>query len=133
MVLYSIGKRIKNFLKVTVQYDSKKSIEKVINGDEYLKDKSAMKDGKVRWFYENGILKSECTYKNSMLDGISTHFYKSGKVKAKETYKSNKLNGLSIHYYEDGKTMTEESYQNGVLISRVSFDSEGRKTVEKGS
>lgn len=131
MILYTIGKRIKNFVKVTVLSDFKKNKDKIITGDEFLKDKLTFKEGKVCWYYENGNVKSECTYKNSMLEGISTHYFISGNVKAKETYKQNKLDGLSIRYYENGRIMSEESYRSGTLITRISFDSYGNKTIEK--
>ena len=133
MILYTIGKRIKNFIKVTVLYDFKKDEEIVISGEEFLRRKSILKDGKVCWYYENGVIKSKCSYKNNLLEGISIHYYKSGKVKAKENYKMNKLEGLSIRYYEDGKVMSEENYRNEKLISRVSFDLYGKKNIEKST
>lgn len=133
MILYSIGKRIKDFIKVTVQYDVKQTKEKVISGDQFLKNNSKIRDGKVCWYYDTGKIKSECHYKNSMLEGISKHYFENGNIKAKETYKENKLNGLSLRYYDNGKLMCEETYRSGTLLSKISFDSEGRKTDEKRS
>ena len=134
MIIYSIGRRIKNFFKVTVTtYDIKKKKEKIISGEEYLRNNLTMSEGKVRWFYEDGNLKSECKYEDSMLEGISIHYYKNGTVKAKETYKKNKQDGLTIRYNEKGKIISEETYKSGNLISKIVYDSEGNKTDEKSS
>lgn len=133
MILYSIGKRIKNFISVKVLSDFKIKKDKIITGEEYLKNKDKITDGIVCWYYDNGKIKSECHYKNSMLNGISIHYYISGKVKAKENYKLNKLEGLSIHYYENGRLKSEENYRSGKQISRRSFDEFGKITIEKSS
>jgi len=129
MILYSIGKRIKNFIRVKVLSDFKIQPDKIISGEEFLKNN--ISDGIVCWYYDNGKIKSECSYKKNMLNGISTHYYKSGKVKAKENYKDNKLEGLSIYYYENGSLMSEENFRNGKLITRRAFDSAGKMTIEK--
>lgn len=133
MILYSIGKRIKNFISVKVLSDFKVKKDKIISGEEYLKNKDKITDGIVCWYYDDGNIKSECSYKAGVLNGISVHFYKSGKVKAKENYKQNKLEGLSIHYFENGRLMSEENYRNGKLISRRAFDEFGKITIEKSS
>lgn len=133
MILYSIGKRIKNFIRVKVLSDFKIKKDKIISGEEYLKNKDKIAEGIVCWYYDNGKIKSECHYKSSMLNGISIHYYKSGKVKAKENYKQNRLEGLSIHYYENGRLMSEENYRGGTLISRRAFDELGKITIEKSS
>lgn len=133
MILYSIGKRIKNFISVKVLSDFKIQPDKIISGEEFLKNKDKISDGIVCWHYDDGKIKSECSYKNNMLNGISTHYYKSGKVKAKENYKENKLEGLSIYYYESGRLMSEENYRSGKLINRRTFDSAGKITIEKSS
>ncbi|MBU2492996.1 MAG: hypothetical protein KJ571_10270 [Bacteroidetes bacterium] len=133
MILYAIGKRIKDFVKVTVLSDFKKDTGKTISGEEYLRTDKTFKEGKVRWHYEDGKLKSECTYKDGMLDGISTHYFKNGNVKAKETYRRNILEGISLIYNEEGWIIREETYKNGVLFSKAEYDSHGKRSVEKSS
>ena len=133
MILYTIGKRIKNFIRVKVLSDFAIDKKRIINGDEYLKNKRSIKDGIVCWYYDNGKIKAECNYKNYVLEGISTYYYESGEVKAKENYKGNKLSGVSMRYFENGRLMNEETYKEGNLLYKRSFDEKGNMSVEKNN
>ena len=133
MILYTIGRRIKNFFKVKVRFrpEGKPGEDRIFTGDQFLKKENSVKDGIVCWSYDNGKIKARCTYKNYMLEGISTHYYESGKIKVKENYKKNKLNGTLLRYYEDGGLMSEENYIKGNLVSKNSYDRKGKKRVKK--
>ncbi len=106
MFIHSIGKRIKNFLKVTVFYRKRK--ESNSYNDENTKT----------WFYENGNVKALCRYENGKLHGISIHYYENGNIKLKETYQNGVLEGTTKKYDETGKLVAEEVYRGGNLIKR---------------
>lgn len=132
MIIYSIGKRIKNFIKVKV-FDSNQSIKSApsiiykVNVGAPLKK---VKDGKVVYYYESGKIKAECNYSNYKLEGISVYFFEDGKVKAKEFYKDGALEGLSKRYYNNGIVNSEEYYKKGVLLFKRVFSLDGSITTE---
>ena len=132
MIIYSIGKRIKNFIKVKV-FNSQKNIKsspsivyKVNVGDSPKK----IEEGKVVYYYESGKIKAECNYKNYQLDGISNYFFENGKIKAKECYKDGALEGLSKRYYMNGIVNSEEYYKKGILMFKRVFNLDGSVTTE---
>jgi antitoxin component YwqK of YwqJK toxin-antitoxin module len=53
-------------------------------------------------------------------------FYKNGKLVEEKTYKMGQLEGKSIKYYENGNKMEEANYTNGVMDGLARwFDMEG--------
>ncbi|MGE5457195.1 MAG: toxin-antitoxin system YwqK family antitoxin [Methanococcaceae archaeon] len=124
MIFLSIGKRVKDFVRVRIySYHSK---GKLVQGsaDNSAGDPSASRV--TRSFFGNGQVKMETSHKNGKLDGMANFFYESGKIKAREFYKDDQIHGLSKWYYETGEIKSERYYKNGLLISRKDFDKTGR-------
>ncbi|MAT58321.1 MAG: hypothetical protein K8F60_14915 [Melioribacteraceae bacterium] len=132
MIIYSISKRIKNFLKVkilnsTPNLNEQPSVVYRVNIGESPKK---IKEGKVVYYYENGKIKAECNYKNYKLDGISNYYFQNGKIKAKEFYREGALEGLSKRYHDNGAVSCEEYYKKGILLFKRVFNLDGSVTTE---
>jgi len=54
--------------------------------DYYVDDKN-LKQGKYKWYYENGKLGMECNYKNDKRNGEYTWYDENGKIKEERFYK----------------------------------------------
>ena len=50
-----------------------------------------IKDGPVKFYYDNGQLKSEGTKKDGKLDGLWKYYDSNGQLMEEGTYKNNKL------------------------------------------
>ena len=131
MIVYTIGKRIKNFFKAYIIKGDHGEDLKIIDGESLWNNpfQQIKKDGLVRWYHDNGNVKAECRYKNNKLEGISCFFYESGRLKAKENYKDNKLEGMSKKYYETGSVKSEEYYKKGTLLFKRVFNLNGDITL----
>ncbi len=88
--------------------------------------KPEINDGIVRWYYEDGKLKAESTYKEGYLDGISTFYFENGNKRAREFYADGRLHGLCIYYFETGEVKAEEYYKSGVLKKQIKYSKEGK-------
>ena len=132
MILYSIGKRIKDFVKIVI-FSPKKEEEPDygISYAEYIANKHKVKEGHVTWKYDNGSVKAKCHYKDGELDGICCFYYEKGAIRARENSKEGKLEGLTKRYYKNGKLMSEEYYKKGYLLFKRVFDLNGALTVEE--
>ena len=129
MIFYSLGKRIKNFIKVKIFLG-----EKELSADSY-KTKSAHSDGRIRegiitHYYESGNISSECAYKDYLLEGISNFYFENGIIKARENYKRGVLQGITKRYFENGKLKTEEYYTNGILKNIKIYNLRGELNQE---
>ncbi|MGD8779355.1 MAG: hypothetical protein PVH88_10390 [Ignavibacteria bacterium] len=131
MIVYSVGKRIKNFFKAWIIKRDYGEEVKIIDGESLWKNpfKQVKKHGLVRWYHSNGKIKAECRYNDNKLEGISCFYYESGRLKAKENYKDNKLEGMSKKYYETGGVKSEEYYKKGTLLFKRVFDLNGDVTL----
>jgi antitoxin component YwqK of YwqJK toxin-antitoxin module len=70
-------------------------------------------DDNVKFFYKNGLLKSEWCLNNGALNGVTKNYYKSGRLQAEWSFEDGILNGTSKIYYESGKLLGELNYKNG--------------------
>ena len=57
------------------------------------------KDGTFKYYYENGQLEGEKTYKSGELDGPYKWYYDNGKLKVERTYKNGFKVGPYTEYY----------------------------------
>lgn len=122
-IIHSVGKRIKNFLKVSIQTKNK-SLQTLNRGKDELPQKIA--ETRVeRWFHDNGKLKAECFYQNNKLQGISNYYFPNGQVQARENYNEGVLQGLTKRYYETGTIRSEELYEKGKIKSHREYDQQG--------
>jgi len=115
MIIYSIGKRLKNVIKVKITL-IRSNLLKLFNKDKVETD-VVVKD-RVVHYYPNGNIKAECSYKEGKLEGISLFYYPDGKIEAKEFYKDGQLTGLSKRYDRFGKLQFEEYYKDGILVEK---------------
>jgi antitoxin component YwqK of YwqJK toxin-antitoxin module len=122
MIFYSVGKRVKDFVKVILNPAALKRRENNTESSGTVK--------RVVHKYPNGKVKGELIYKNGKLNGISTLFHENGSIKSRENYKDGVLDGLAKYYYEGGKIMREEFYRNGHLLFKRVFSLDGSVTSE---
>jgi antitoxin component YwqK of YwqJK toxin-antitoxin module len=125
MIFYSIGKRVKNFVKVIINPRAfrKRELGTTYTGEGEVKVETLK--------FQNGKIKAELRYVNGKLNGISTMYYPSGVIKARENYKNGVLEGLTKRYYEQGQLMSEEFYRNGRLLYKRVFSLDGTLTGER--
>ncbi len=122
MIFYSVGKRVKDFVKVVLNPAALKHREN--------KSKSGGETKRIIHKYPNGKIKGELYYKNGNLNGISTLYYENGSIKSRENYKDGVLDGLAKYYYESGRIMREEFYRNGNLLFKRVFNLDGTVNSE---
>ncbi len=125
MIFYSIGKRVKNFVKVVI---NPKAYRRQILG-ETSDGESARRVDVLK--YPNGKTKAELQYVNDKLNGISTMYYPDGTIKAKENYKDGQLDGLTKRFYSGGQLMSEEFYRHGKLLYKRVFNLDGSLSGER--
>ncbi|HPN39331.1 MAG TPA: hypothetical protein PL041_13095 [Melioribacteraceae bacterium] len=130
MIIYSIGKRIKKFLKVIVTNFDNKPVPKDVGLYEYDLSKDTSKDGVYIVRYPNKKIKAELFYLNGKLNGICNFYFENGRIKAREEYKEGILEGTTKRYYQYGILQSEELYKNGKLIRKKEFNDEGRLIKE---
>ena len=130
MIIYSIGKRVKNFVKVIIRNFDHSTPNKDVDYYEYNLSKDTAKDGVYVVRFENKNIKAELFYKDSKLNGICNFFYENGRIKAREAYKEGFLEGTSKKYYPFGILQSEEIYEKGKLIHIKEYNDEGRLIKE---
>ncbi len=125
MIFYSIGKRVKNFVKVII---NPRAYRKRMSGETVTEDGNVTVETHK---YPNGNIKAELRYVNGKLNGLSTMYYPNGKIKARENYSDGLLDGLTKRYYEQGQLMSEEFYRRGKLLYKRVFSLDGTLTGER--
>ncbi len=123
MIFYSVGKRVKDFVRVILNPAALRARE----GRDGAKGANRKR---IVHKYPNGKVKAELIYVNGKLNGISTMYYPSGIIKSRENYSNGVLEGLANYYYENGKLMREEFYKNGHLLFKRIFNLDGSITSE---
>ncbi len=122
MIFYSVGKRVKDFVKVILNPAALRRIESGRSGGKSY-ERKVLK-------YPDGKVKGELVYVNGKLNGISTMYYETGRIKSRETYKEGVLDGPSKYYFENGRLMREEFYRKENLIFKRIFTLDGTVTSE---
>ena len=102
-------------------------------------DSDKRKHGRWKWFYEDGLLKTEGVYKHGLKNGFFKEYDRSGNLKSIVKYIDGILQEEAAElalldrkrdYYPSGKVKVEATYRNGVPEGiRREFDEEGN--VEK--
>jgi len=123
---YSLGRRLKNFIRV--QFFYKKKLEPAKN--EVFEDASGDKSRFKRIYYDDGSLKAEIHTRNGKLHGQANLYYESGTIKAREFYRDNNLQGISRWYYESGDLQSEKYFDKGTHIYTKQYDKNGRLVRE---
>ncbi|MEQ8245377.1 MAG: toxin-antitoxin system YwqK family antitoxin [Fulvivirga sp.] len=74
-----------------------------------------IKDGVVKQYYANKVLKNEIEYKDGKRNGIAKNYYKNGRLHQQIAYVNDKKNGDAITYYETGKVFQITPYENNLI------------------
>jgi len=89
-------------------------------------------DGHWKYFYPNGILKSEGDYINGSKNGIWTFYYKDGKKQQIGKYKDEVPIGEWKWFYPNGNIRRIEYYRKGKLEGpQIEYDNQGNE-IAKG-
>ncbi|MFA8433133.1 MAG: toxin-antitoxin system YwqK family antitoxin [Marinifilaceae bacterium] len=72
------------------------------------------KNGRVKYYYENGGLKSVVNYENGVKVGVSHTYYPSGEKQYEIPYKNGMKDGIVKWFYKEGSLYRETSYEKGV-------------------
>ena len=89
-------------------------------------DKSNLRQGEGKEFYENGIIKYNGTYKNNLYDGIGKLYSKNDKLLYDGEFKNGLKNGYGIEKYENGNIKYKGNFKNNL------YNGEGTKYNEIG-
>src|SRR2546430_9745171 len=73
-------------------------------------DKSGLRQGVWRKFYENDTMFYEGNYQNDKRVGEFKHYYRDGKLKAVSQYSENGHKAYVKNYHKNGKLMAEGVY-----------------------
>jgi antitoxin component YwqK of YwqJK toxin-antitoxin module len=65
-----------NLKLIETFYDKAKTIIK----ERYYIDENGFRQGMYEEFYENGKLKTKCTFKDDKMESLSDHFYKNDQI-----------------------------------------------------
>lgn len=88
---------------------------------ELSKDDDDNYDGVCRWFYEDGTLQQECTYKQNLLEGKLLRYSENGLLQEDLYYESNLLQGEAKYYDFKGNKVKVEYYVNDTLHGPFNF------------
>jgi antitoxin component YwqK of YwqJK toxin-antitoxin module len=103
-----IKKYLKNSDSLFVQFYSKKGI---LETEGFLKGRKRI--GKWKYFYANGDVMSEESYKNGLLDGEQLIYYPDGKVTEFAVYNNGLKHGVISKYSSKGVLIEEVTYKDG--------------------
>ena len=96
--------------------ENKANIETIYYENGLVKTERTFKknllDGKFSSYDENGNLLSEYLYKEGKLNGISKTYFKTKQLKSEYLYKEGKLNGISKTYFKTKQLKSEIEYKN---------------------
>ncbi|CAN5465701.1 hypothetical protein BH11BAC3_BH11BAC3_24720 [soil metagenome] len=74
--------------------------------------KDGLAEGNFKYYYKNGQLSAEGSYKNGLQEGKKTYYYSNGKISQSANYKADKADGYFINYYINGQVSGEGWYVN---------------------
>ncbi|QSE98378.1 toxin-antitoxin system YwqK family antitoxin [Fulvivirga lutea] len=96
-----------------------------------------IKDGVVKQYRANNVLKNEITYKDGVRHGVAKTYYEDGTLRQKIDYKMGKKHGEAITYYENGNVYQSTPYvenkihgirkkyrQNGKLMAEIPYNND---------
>ena len=75
--------------------------------------KNGIRDGKWKFFYENGILEQEGFYKNGKPEGEWRWYYETGNILREEIFENFLRNGVLKEYNDSGAVVIEGLYIDG--------------------
>jgi antitoxin component YwqK of YwqJK toxin-antitoxin module len=72
--------------------------------------KDGLAEGKFTYYYKNGQISSDGSYKNDLQDGKKTWYYPNIKINEEGNYKNGKADGYFVNYYNNGQVLNEGWY-----------------------
>jgi tetratricopeptide (TPR) repeat protein/CHAT domain-containing protein len=91
-------------------------------------------DGVAYWYFKNGKLQEQTTFKNGIPEGAHQYYHENGNLAAKGTMSEGYKDGKWITYHENGKIASEITYAKGIIPENTSvayYDLNGSE-IEKG-
>ncbi len=82
-------------------------------------------DGANKKYYEDGVIREDCSYKNGKLNGPCKHYDVKGRLYQELSYVDGKIDGPNKAYAEDGKIRMDELWSNGQLVGYTSYNQDG--------
>ena len=82
---------------------------------------------KIFGFKETKKISEKYFFVDGKKEDKQTFFYKNGNIDFEESYKNNKLDGPDVGWYKNGKLESEVKYNEGEIISERCFDNDGNK------
>jgi hypothetical protein len=76
-------------------------------------------------YYDNGVLKDECVYKDGKLNGPCKRYYQNGKLWEELNYIDNKENGREKEYDKAGKLVQDKFVSDGRIVSSTIYNQDG--------
>jgi uncharacterized protein len=87
--------------------------------------RNGKQEGNWIWWYENGQMKFDKTFKEGKEDGFHTQWYENGQRKNERHYKDEKEDGLFTLWYENGLKRFESTFKDGKFISKKEWNEDG--------
>ena len=81
----------------------------------HIKTKEDIEYGKIQYFFLNGVMSYQISYKNGARDGKLISYYNNGNIRITSLYKNGLRNGHTNHYYENGVRKMRLFYRNDIL------------------
>ncbi|MEO8413020.1 MAG: tetratricopeptide repeat protein [Ginsengibacter sp.] len=72
--------------------------------------KDGLAEGKFTYYYKNGEISADGSYKNDLQEGKKLWYYANKKISEEGNYKNDKADGYFINYYNNGKASDEGWY-----------------------
>ena len=91
------------------------------------------KQGKWRYFSEEGSLVRMVEYLNDQKNGQSTRYFPNGIIAVQFEYKNDILDGPGFEYYSNGKIKEEWKYENGKYHPINFWNEEGEQILINGT
>lgn len=107
---YYILEKGQRQLKTDKLYDNNMEMEITNYYDNGVKSEYMCRNGIVCQWYESGVLKKECEFKDNQQTGVTKEYYSNGILQSISNYKAGILDGKAEVYYEDGKKKLEQHF-----------------------
>lgn len=97
-------------------------VETSYYGNGQVKSEITMKGkvyhGAASYWYEDGIMQTQCHYENNELEGRLVSWHRNGARHTEQQFSRGKLHGLMKVFDTDGKLVSEGHYSHGILHGR---------------
>jgi antitoxin component YwqK of YwqJK toxin-antitoxin module len=74
-----------------------------------------LSNGKKVFFYQNGEVKREESYRRGLLNGLATEYYETGEILSEQRFKDGVKIGTELRYFENGVLSGSLQYADGKM------------------